>query len=57
MSNVTLSNTSVLERILTVLFIILTFVIITCSIVGFTASNSAVMPIEWVSDSSWTGGW
>ena len=57
MDNVTLSNTSVLERILTVLFIILMFVTITCSIVGFTASNSAVMPIEWVSDSSWTGGW
>lgn len=57
MSNITLSNASVLERILTVLFIILMFVTIACSIVGFTASNSAVMPIEWTSDSSWTGGW
>lgn len=57
MNNAALSNTSVLERVLTVLFIILTFVIITCSIVGFTASNSAVMPIEWTSDSTWLGGW
>ena len=57
MNNAALSNTSVLERVLTVLFVILTFVIIACSIVGFTASNSAVMPIEWTSDSSWLGGW
>jgi len=57
MSNITLSNTSVLERILIVLFIILMFATIACSIVGFTASNSAVMPIEWTSDSSWIGGW
>ena len=57
MNNAALSNTSVLERVLTVLFVILTFVIIACSIVGFTASNSTVMPIEWASDSSWVKGW
>ena len=57
MGNITLSNTSILERVLTVLFIVLTFVVIACSIVGFTASNSAVMPIEWTSDSAWAKGW